>query len=468
MIFASNTGTIIARRCKYVGRQTNKIHKAKVNTKGMKPKIFLIGLVILLFVFRLIYGLCSDFWFDDQLQIYLIGLKSFTTNTWPYFGPDVVYTNTQIPGALQGLLVSSAFYILPIPEAPCILLNVLCFISLFSFSLYISKRIAGLSFWLILAWIMMLTWPMDFGTKVVNPSYVLIFSVPFFIALFELLPIYKTSLLPRTLAYFVLGVTPGLIMQLHLSYFLLLPLIGLVAFFELKTNRTWRNKLAYVGSFLGGFLVGILTLIPTYVFIADWKSTSSNIVFNLENFKNIFTVLVRYLFFASFEVSYMLGGSTPQRLEVIQSGLWAAPFSLYLLLFGFLLIGAFIFVFFKKEKTEEWQKIKYLNLFVYVVTFVSFFFSIKGPSPHTFYIVFPLVVFYSFYCHEWLILQYRHWKNLMILALVSCFFFYTSLGLYNYKNKSLYKNRETVQRAINEKNYKLLGQRRADQWGYGY
>lgn len=434
----------------------------------MKSRTLITGLIILLFILRLIYGLCSEFWFEDELQIYLIGLKSYTTQTWPFFGPDVVYTSTQIPGALQGLLVSLPFYIFPVPEAPTILLNILTFISLFALAYYTSRRITTLPFWLILTWIMTLTWPMDYGTRVVNPSYVLVFSVPFFISLLELLPIYKTHVIPRNAAYFILGITPGFIMQLHLSYILLLPLITLVFFFELKAGRTLRKKIVFASLFLCGFIMGILTLIPTYLLETAWKSTSSNIVFNIDHIQNILTVLVRYLFFASYEVSYILGGSNDQRLEVIRSNIWAAPFTVYLWLFGFLLIMAYIFVFFRKESTPEWKKIKYLTLFLFALTFASFFFSVKGPSSHTFFIVFPLVFFYSLYCHEWLIRKFRFWKKLMFAALFSCLFFYTSLGMYNYKHKSLYKDREKVVKALQEKNYKILGERRADKWGHGY
>jgi hypothetical protein len=434
----------------------------------MKSKTLITGLIILLFLLRLIYGLCAEFWFEDELQIYLIGLKSYTTQTWPFFGPDVVYTSTQIPGALQGLLVSIPFYIFPVPEAPTIFLNILIFISLFALAYYTSRRITTLPFWFILTWIMLLTWPMDYGTRVVNPSYVLIFSIPFFIALLELLPIFEKKVISRNLACFILGITPGFIMQLHLSYFLLIPLISLVIFFEIKADRPLRKKIVSFFIFLAGFITGILTLIPTYFQETAWQSTSSNIVFNLAHFKNILTVLVRYLYFASFEISYILGGSNAQRLEVIKSNIWAAPFTVYLWLFGLLMLVAFVFVFFKKESSPEWKKIKYLTLFLFVVTFSSFFFSVKGPSSHTFFIVFPMVFFYSMYCHEWLIGKYKIWKKLMLAAMVSSLFFYTSLGMYNYKHKSMYINRETVEKAIKEKNYKILGERRADKWGHGY
>ena len=75
-------------------------------TKLTQPqRRFLIFLALgLAFIFRLAFGLCSPLWTgsEDEKQIYLIGLKFFTTRAWPWFGPDV--TNTiQIPGTFRGL-----------------------------------------------------------------------------------------------------------------------------------------------------------------------------------------------------------------------------------------------------------------------------------------------------------------------------------------------------------------------------
>lgn len=433
-----------------------------------RPRFLFIILIIFLFFFRTIYGLVAEFWFEDELQIYLIGLKSYTSQTWPYYGPDVVYTNTQIPGALQGLLVSAGFYIFPVPESPTIVLNILSFLSLSFFAWYISKRIPTLPAWLVWAWVMTLTWSMNYSTRVVNPSYVLIFSIPFCIALFELLPIYKSNIVSRKLSFFLLGLMPPLIMQLHLSFVLLFPFIALVFFGELRRPGPFSGKTVNGFIFLLGAMLGLSTVLPTWLLTEDTKSISSNVVFNLDNIKNIVTILMRYLSFASYEIPYMLGGNTTERMNVIRYNIWMAPFAIYLLSFGFLLIGAFVFVFFKKKGDGEWKKIKWLALLGFVLVFFSFFFSIKGPSSHTFYVFFPLPVLYSFYCYEWLWNKYKIWKHLMHAALLCCLFFYTGAALYNYKHKSLYKDRQKVVEAINKKDYKILGERRADKWGYGY
>ena len=147
----------------------------------------LIILLVFLFLFRLLFGLCSEFWFDDELQIYLIGLKSYTTGSWPYYGPDIVYTNTQIAGGLQGLLVSIPFYISATPEAPIVFLNLLSFFSLSFLGYYVTKRTSKIPSWLVYTLILITPWAMHYSTRVVNPSYALVFAIPFFISLLSVL-----------------------------------------------------------------------------------------------------------------------------------------------------------------------------------------------------------------------------------------------------------------------------------------
>ena len=76
-------------------------------------------------LFRLAFGVCLPFWNDDPRQIYLLGLKYFATGKWPFFGPDVIHTDSQIPGALQALLIGLPLRVLALPETPFVVLNLL-------------------------------------------------------------------------------------------------------------------------------------------------------------------------------------------------------------------------------------------------------------------------------------------------------------------------------------------------------
>lgn len=431
----------------------------------MSKKTFFL-IIILLFFARLIYGLCSEFWFPDEKQIYLLGLKFYATGLWPYLGPDVVYTQTQIPGALQGLLVGLPLILFHIPESPIIFLNLISFSSLYLLSWYISKRIPEVPKWFVWIFILTAPWTLVYGTRVINPSYVLPFSILFFISFFELSVFRSKPILNSKLYFFLMSISVGFIMQLHLSWVLLIPFLVFALLLQWKVER--KKFFSNVTILMLGFLIGISTLIPTYLmYNISSGGTEKNIVFQFSNFENILTVLTRFLSFASFEVPYMLGGSTDQRLEVISNHLWMAPFAGVLLLVGFAQVIFYVWSFFRKNHHVEWNWIRWITFASFSLIFFSFFFSVKGPSSHTFYVMFPVALIYGFYCYS-TILNFPKIKMAFAIYLIFGILFHIGLGMENYKVRSLYVNRNIVQKAIDEKNYKILGLRRADEWGHGY
>jgi hypothetical protein len=149
-------------------------------------------LFLFLLIFRTGFGFSQPFFSPDEMQTYLIGLKAYTNHLWPYFGPDLIVTETgfytQIPGALEGLCVGLPFYLLPIPEAPFIFLNLLSLSALALLSFYISKRIREIPFLFIFAWLALLPWNLHESTNIINPSWLLFGSVFFFIGFLEAIP----------------------------------------------------------------------------------------------------------------------------------------------------------------------------------------------------------------------------------------------------------------------------------------
>src|ERR1044072_2754120 len=191
------------------------------------------SLLLLAFVFRLFFGLCSQFLDEDTKQIYLIGLKFYATGAWPYFGPDV--TNTmQIPGALQGLVVGLPFYLLPIPEAPYLLLNLLSFASLCFFAWYCCRRLPELPKWFVWSWLLTSPWTLNLSTHIFNPSYVLPGAILFFVGAIETYPSLTHNLISRRWANFMMGLSLFWIMQFHLSWVVLLPYVALSFYFQIK------------------------------------------------------------------------------------------------------------------------------------------------------------------------------------------------------------------------------------------
>src|SRR3982074_3156559 len=128
--------------------------------KQRSRRLIFSGLLLLAFLFRLGFGLCSQFLDEDTKQIYLLGLKFYTTGAWPYFGPDVT-PEIQIPGALQGVLVGAPFFVWRMPEAPYVLLNLLSFASLCLFACYCTKRSPSIPAWLIWSWLLTAPWTLN-------------------------------------------------------------------------------------------------------------------------------------------------------------------------------------------------------------------------------------------------------------------------------------------------------------------
>lgn len=433
----------------------------------MKKKLFFV-LIIFLFLFRLFYGLTSEFWFDDELQIYLLGLKFYSTLAWPYFGPDVVYTQSQIPGALQALLVGLPLLLLKIPEAPFLFLNILSFSTLSFFAFYITKRLPDLPKWFVWIIILISPWLLNFSTHIVNPSYILPFSILFFISFFETIPLYQKKILSYPLSLFLMGLCTTLIMQLHLSWVLLCP-FALTSFYFLIKEKD-RKRLLNVFLYFIGFFIGTLLLLPTFINYGLFGTggTENNLIFNPENFKKFVTVLTRYFSLASYEIPYMLGSNSQERLELIKTYPFVAPSAILLLITGWLQVAVFVVFLIRKNFSREFNILRIITAATFIIVFLSFFFSVKGPSSHTFYVVIPVPLLFSFYCYNFLIKFKKAFYYLSISLIVLSFILYIGIALYNYNNKSLYKDRSKVKAAIEQKDYKKLSPRRSDIWGKGY
>lgn len=418
-------------------------------------------LFLLFFPLRFLFGIVSEFWFPDEMQVYLIGLKFYSGGHWPYFGPDIVYTGSQIPGALQGLLVGSSFYLFRIPEAPYILLNLLTFLFLFLLGHYIKKyQLPGIPEWFLWPWIFTAPWVMSFSTHILNPSYVLPAAILFFISLLEIIPGTRKNFIKSNTAFLFIGICTLWIFQFHMSWILLLPLIFIAFLNTLKKGL--KHIFLSIFYFLAGCILSGVFLLPTFIKYgpaAGSGDTASNIIFNLSNAKEFLTVLSRFLAFGSFEVTLFTGASTASRLTFLNDYLWASPFIIIAALIGYAMIVWMLIAWFRKNNNDGWKTVKRLLLFAFLYTWLSFFFSVKGPSSHTFYLMFPLVMIFSFFC--WQPLFKTKWIRIVALILILCnTIFHVALGFDNFKKHSMYLDREKPLKAIQQKDYKIFGERR--------
>jgi hypothetical protein len=428
-------------------------------------RLVFFSLLLLAFVFRLFFGLCSQFQDEDTKQIYLLGLKFYTTGTWPYFGPDV--TNTiQIPGALQGLVVGLPFHVLPIPEAPYLLLNILSFSSLCFFAWYCARRLPEIPKWFVWSWLLTAPWTLNLSTHIYNPSYVLPGAILFLVGAIETYPFLSHGLVPRRWANFMMGLALFWIMQFHLSWLVLVPYVALSFHFQIK--ELGRRVFSSIMWFGGGAIITGSFLVPTFIkygLAAGMGSTNEAVEFNSENLLRhlniVEGVLGRFLSFASFELPRFIGANTAARLAFLKQNPWLIPFVVFLTLAGILQCIAMLVLWFRKEHThKDWKAVKYFTLGTVVLLYFSFLFSMKSPLSHTFYVTLPVAMLYSFYCWSEF-LKKSGWQKFALVFIVCGLIFDIGLAATSLRQVSIYVERAKVAEAIKAKDYRLLGERRA-------
>ena len=213
-----------------------------------KKSLFTIGIVsglLFLLAYRIFLGM-SKFSSHDEFQVYLIGLQAFTTHTFPWFGPDVIYSQTQIPGGLQGLLIAVPIELFRIPEAPYFLLNLLSLTALLFFGWYLSKRITNIPGWFIYIWLLTCPWTLHYSTHIENPSYVLPAAILFFTAIFELGRFYEKRIINPRLSFLFLGFSLFWVMQPHLSWVLMPPYILWIVYVNRKDRKLLLTRVTFL------------------------------------------------------------------------------------------------------------------------------------------------------------------------------------------------------------------------------
>ncbi|MDT5159589.1 MAG: hypothetical protein QOH51_3946 [Acidobacteriota bacterium] len=415
-------------------------------------------------LFRLCFGLCSQFWADDERQVYLIGLKFYSTGAWPYFGPDVS-SGVQVPGALQGLLVGLPLYVAPLPESPFVLLNVLSFASLCFFAWYCARRLPVMPRWFIWGWTLTAPWSLNFSTHVVNPSYVLPGAILFYVGALETLPLIRKGLVGPRASNFMMGFALFWVMQLHLSWVVLVPLLLASVYFQLRERGT--KALAALGWLATGAALSGCLLAPTFLKYGLSNGTGGTTAMfapNIANFARVVNpfegVPARFLSLASFELARFLGRNSAERLAFLRENLWLAPFAVFLGVTGLLQPAAMIVLWFRKRGARaDWPQVKWLAFSTVLLLCLLFLFSAKLPASHTFYVTFPVAALYGFYCWDAL-LNSRRWRAFALIFLVCGVVFHIGLAAHNLSRVSLYTDRRVPATAIDEKRPALLGERR--------
>jgi hypothetical protein len=423
----------------------------------------LAGFLVAAFALRLAFGLCSEFWMDDERQIYPIGLKDFTTGEWPYLGPDVVYTRSQVPGGLQGALIGWPFRVVAAPESPFVLLNLLSLGSLWLLTWYIGRRLPDVPRWFLWPLVFFAPWTLNFSTHVTNPSYVLTGGVLFFVAIFELLPPLRTGLVPRPLAWLMGGFALLWVAQLHMSTPLLLPFV--LAAFVAAAAEGWRPVWQGAGWFLAGALVAGSTLVPTLLEHGPSAGgIAANVLFDPAGVRRLPEIVARFFSFASYELPRFVGPNTATRMAFLHSYPWAAPFAVFAGVCGLLQpVVLLVFLFRRRGQPPGFAAVRAMTVATVAIVYVSFVFSVKDPASHTFYVTLPVVTIYAVYCWR-PFLQHPVGRAVAAALIVSGLVTHLAIAIDGFHRRSLYRDRALVVRALEARDYRILGERRPVLW----
>ena len=435
-------------------------------TSGGRRSALAAGWVALL-LFRIYFGLHAPPVVvpEDDKQIYLIGLKSYTTQTWPYYGTDLSTGDDgdyrgQMAGALQGLLVAVPLFIWPAPAAPYVFLNLLTLVAITWFTWYCGKRLPDLPRWWMLLWMAVMPWNLHFSTTMINQSYSAIGGVLFAVGWLESMPRSRVGAVSVGWANALMACGLLWIAQLHMSYVMFGPLLA-YSWFE-----QWRGgtlKSAVLGT-LAGSVPMLALLVPTYVVygvrtVQDLEGHAQT--FNPINMARVPEVLARFLSYASFELPRFLGPGRA-RVAYLLDPVWIAPLGFFLWGLGVLQPFALIaLAFVRRHPRPEWPVIRNLTLGVCALIWVLFWFSMRPPASYRYSEILPIVMLYSFYAWDYLA-QRRAWRVAGVACLAIAVTFQVAYAWKSDRDGvSFYaQSREKIARAIAQRDYHQLGERR--------
>ena len=132
----------------------------------------------------------------------------------------------------------------------------------------------------------------------------------------------------------------------------------------------------------------------------------------------------------------------------------------------------------RSDGAAQWVRIRWLVVASVCGTYASFFFSVRGPLAHAFYVLFPVAAVYAAYVwrafavsshgahggNRW----YTSWgPRIAAASLVSGLVMHAALAIDRAPRHSLYLDRPLVDAAITTPNDRFLGDRRDSTCGDG-
>jgi hypothetical protein len=309
-------------------------------------------------------------------------------------------------------------------------------------------------------------WTIQFSNHLINTSYILPASLVFFIGFFETMPALTLGRIGPLVAHASMGAAVAWLMQIHMSWPLLLPFAALAWTSRRRDGATARA--ANAAAFGVGALIPALLLIPTLLThgaVTGSGGVLRNVHVHWVNPWVVVTTLARFLSFASLEINRFIATDGPKRIEFFQRHLWLAPLAVVVGVIG-LVQPLWMLVDWARSPTrwpeaetaERWRTLRRLVAGGVLLVYASYWFVTEPPQAHAFYVLAPLAFFFAAYW--WTLVDSPRARRGAAAALAISVMFHAGLAWAQLPEISLYKNRRVVAAAVRLKQPEMFGHRR--------
>jgi len=387
--------------------------------------------VVFLFCLRCFLGIQINFSHRDYEQIYLMGLENALSGKWSYWGPDVVWSYTRLPGALQGLLAGIPLKLVKHPYSPIIFSNLISSAGLIALALYSKLRFPDLSLFFLLFLFMLCPFCLFNGVVLLNTAYLIFTGAILFIAVFELF-LYRDKMLLRnsSLYFFIMGFSLLLTYQLHLTWVMFLPFILVLSYME------WRSAPHRFGKsllfFAAGSLLSGLTLLPTIWEYGTvmMRNAGGNVAFDPSRLLAFIDLFARYLGMATFDIlpSQDFVALAMDKSVFNFSLIWSVRI---FTIFQFL--GVCVSLFFVK-KSIEFKRTLLLFALTLVMALSLYTLSNKHLSARTYILLYPIPMWITMFAYSYLV-RFRIIKLILQCALVLLTVAALDIGISNFNDR---------------------------------
>jgi hypothetical protein len=306
---------------------------------------------------------------------------------------------------------------------------------------------------------MTLPWTLQMGTHILNPDYVLAAAIAFVIGFFEAMPTLRLGRIPPSVAFGLMGAAFGWVMQIHMSYALLVPYVA-IAF--LAASRQPRDIASNTAGLALGALVTASLLMPTwarYGIFRGFGGTQANVhVHPVSPFVALST-LARFFSFASLEVNRFVATDGGKRLVFFERRPWLVPFALPVIIAGLAQPVWMLREWFRAAAPfPEWNTLRMLVAGTVLWVYACYWFVMEPAQAHAFYVVAPIAWIFAAYCWTFVDGPRARRAAAALIALNVVF----QVGLITgHADRSLYNDRAVAVAAIRSKQTEMLAHRRA-------